>query len=136
MYDRNDYRTRAGREHSLGADQKYETSYGNYAGEYVATEEILKHRAARQEAQPKLGSITTESLIDILNHTLNTLHEEISGIERAISPVLRCSDPQPVKDPTPDGNHAPVNWALISLNERIGYEIERLIDIYKRAEVV
>lgn len=139
-YDRNDYRTRAGREHSLGADQKYETSYGNYAGEYVATEEILKQRAASQfqrgPIQPPIQQITTEHMLDLLNGSLDRLHEKISIVENAITPVLRPSDPRAEKAATADDNHAAVNLSLICLNERIGYEIERLEDIYRRSEVV
>ena len=113
-----------------------EKNYEDYAGEYTATEEILKHRAAQQAMpEPKI-QITIEHMIDLLNGSLDRLHERISALEDAISPVLRASDPQPMKAETSDGNHAPVNWSLITINERIGYEIERLDDVYRRAEVI
>ena len=121
-----------------GASSRAERNYENYAGEYTATEEILKQRAAKAGAimpEPKL-QITIEHMLDLLNGSLDRLHEKISAVENAISPVLKPSDPQAVKASTADGNHAPVNWSLITINERIGYEIERLDDMYRRAEVI
>lgn len=119
-----------------GPSTRDERNYENYAGEYVATEEILKHRAAKQIMPEPVQQITTEHMLDLLNGSLDRLHEKISAVENAISAVLRCSDPRAEKAATTDGNHAPVNWSLININERIGYEIERLDDMYRRAEVV
>jgi len=113
-----------------------ERNYENYAGEYVATEEILKHRAAQQAMPERKHQLTTAHMLNLLNSSLDRLHEEISALENAITPVLRSPDPITAKDSPQEGNHAAVNLSLICLNERIGYEIERIEDLYKRAEVV
>ena len=119
-----------------GPSTRDERNYENYAGEYVATEEILKQRAAQQALPERKHQLTTAHMLDLLNGSLDKLHEEISALENAITPVLRSPDPITAKDSPQEGNHAAVNLSLICLNERIGYEIERIEDLYKRAEVI
>ena len=119
-----------------GTSARAERNYENYAGEYVATEEILKQRAAQQSKLERNPQLTTAHMLNLLNGSLDRLHEEISALENAITPVLRSPDPITAKDSPQEGNHAAVNLSLICLNERIGYEIGRIEDLYKRAEVM
>ena len=129
------YETKLG----YGQSARDERNYENYAGEYVATEEILKKRSyaqSYQENQVAEPKISLMEMLVIIEKSLDVLGEHMQKLNDSFFPVMRSGIGLEAKqEPETRPYHSEAVSYAININEKIGELQDRVLQMVNRSEL-